>query len=196
MDRSFLCFIAAGSMALCATNAVAVASPVAEQRADGRCASRTDAAGGSGTMPLQASLLALAAHNAERQRLGLPPLTWSCQLERDAAQWARTLQIEGKFEHSGSNGRKGSGENLWMGTAGHWSIDEMVGGFLAEKDNYQNRRFPNVSRTGNWTDVGHYSQIVWRDTREVGCAVAKGLKSDVLVCRYFPAGNVMGRTAF
>jgi hypothetical protein len=40
--------------------------------------------------------------------------------------------------------------------------------------------------------VGHYTQLIWPTTREVGCAVAKGQGNDVLVCRYAPAGNVLG----
>jgi hypothetical protein len=72
----------------------------------------------------------------------------------------------------------------------------MIGAFVNEKRDYVHAAFPKVSRTGKWQDVGHYTQVVWRDTREVGCAIARGAKDDFLVCRYWPAGNWMGQLAY
>lgn len=138
----------------------------------------------------------LASHNAERLRMGLPPLKWNAALARDAGGWASQLLQERTLRHSSADARKGHGENLWMGTAGAWDADAMVGMFLEERRYFRPAAFPNVSVTGNWSDVGHYSQIVWRDTREVGCAKGTGNGVDVLVCRYYPAGNVMGRAPF
>jgi hypothetical protein len=53
--------------------------------------------------------------------------------------------------------------------------------------------FPRVSRTGNWSAVGHYSQMIWPTTTRVGCALASSQLADYLVCRYAPAGNIDGR---
>ena len=138
----------------------------------------------------------LKAHNAERARLKLPGLSWNQHLEREAREWAEHLSRRGTIYHADDRTRNGTGENLWMGTSGGWEVEGMVGMFLDERRHYRHARFPDVSRTGNWADVGHYTQIVWRDTREVGCAVASARGNDVLVCRYYPAGNVMGRKAF
>ena len=44
-----------------------------------------------------------------------------------------------------------------------------------------------------WQDVGHYSQMIWRGTRRVGCALGDGANYEYLVCRYFPAGNAFGK---
>lgn len=137
----------------------------------------------------------LALHNAERRRLRVPDLVWNAHLEREAAEWANHLSRSGVLQHADDRTRNGTGENLWMGTSGGWDVDSMVGMFLDERRYYRHATFPDVSNTGNWADVGHYTQIVWRDTREVGCAVASARGNDVLVCRYFPAGNVMGRRA-
>lgn len=138
----------------------------------------------------------LVAHNLERTRIGLPPLAWSAGLARDAGDYAKVLLARAQLEHSQAKDRQGQGENLWMGTAGAWDSKAMVEMFLDERRYFRPATFPYVSLTGNWSDVGHYTQIVWRDTREVGCAIdtAKGL--DVLVCRYHPAGNVMGKNPF
>ncbi|MBU1756910.1 MAG: SCP-like extracellular [Alphaproteobacteria bacterium] len=138
----------------------------------------------------------LGSHNAERERLRLPGLKWNAHLEREAAEWAHSLGQRGVLEHAEGASRRGTGENLWMGTAGAWDVETMVGMFLAEREHYRHGAFPDVSRTGNWADVGHYTQIVWRDTREVGCAMVTARGNDVLVCRYYPAGNVWGARAF
>jgi hypothetical protein len=68
----------------------------------------------------------------------------------------------------------------------------MVGGWASERKVYQPGVFPIVSRTGKWEDVGHYTQIIWPTTQRVGCALATNARSDYLVCRYWPAGNVNG----
>lgn len=138
----------------------------------------------------------LAVHNGERARLGLPPLSWNPQLASEANRYADVLLTNGRLQHSSHSDRRGRGENLWMGTAGAWQLESMVEMFLHERRYFRPARFPDISLTGNWTDVGHYSQIVWRDTREVGCAVKSGGGQDVLVCRYYPAGNVHGRDPF
>jgi uncharacterized protein YkwD len=133
----------------------------------------------------------LASHNRERARLGLPALRWNARLSQQAREWAVSLANRGAFEHSRKLGDEG--ENLWTGTAGYYSPDEMIGAFTSQRANFRPGRFPEVSRTGNWRDVGHYAQIIWPSTREVGCALAHGHGWDVLVCRYWPAGNVLGQ---
>lgn len=135
----------------------------------------------------------LAEHNRERDRAGVPRLAWSDRLARDAHAWARQLAAEGWLRHGLPTE---AGENLWMGSAGYYAPESMIGAFLEERRNYRHGTFPNVSRTGNWEDVGHYTQIVWRDTREVGCAVARNARNDFLVCRYRPSGNWMGQRPF
>lgn len=135
----------------------------------------------------------LDAHNQERANFGSAPLGWSPTLARDAQQWADRLAREGVMRHGSQSERKGQGENLWMGTAGYYTPTEMISYFIAEKRDFKRGEFPHVSRTGQWRDVGHYTQIVWQDTREVGCAVARGKRDEFLVCRYWPAGNTYGR---
>lgn len=136
----------------------------------------------------------LAAHNGERTSLGLAPLRWSHALMRDAAAWADHLASEQSLRHSPIATRSGQGENLWMGTRARFTPQQMIGGFLAEKSAFRPGRFPDVSSTGRWSDVGHYTQIIWPGTQEVGCAAVQNRSHEVLVCRYWPAGNVIGQT--
>ena len=138
----------------------------------------------------------LAAHNAERSALKIPSLTWSDTLAAQAALWANELAKTGKFQHSAKTERSGEGENLFVGTAGGYSPEEMVGAWAAEKQFFQNGNFPDVLRAGQTQIPGHYTQIIWRTTTAVGCAVATGNGRDVLVCRYSPAGNVIGERVY
>jgi hypothetical protein len=136
----------------------------------------------------------LAAHNRERAALNLPALRWNTDLARGAAEWSQRLAAGSRVEHA--TGGSGQGENIWMGTAGRFAPETMVEAWLDEKAHFTPGTFPRVSRTGRWADVGHYTQMVWRDTSDVGCAVARGRQADVLVCRYARPGNVVGRVPF
>lgn len=138
----------------------------------------------------------LAAQNRERVALGVAPLAWSDRLATDAQAWADHLARSGAFEHARQNPRAPQGENLWAGTRGYYTIEAMVDGWVREKRHFRPGRFPDNSDTGRVEDVGHYTQLMWRDTRQVGCALATGARADVLVCRYSAAGNYIGETPF
>jgi uncharacterized protein YkwD len=135
----------------------------------------------------------LAAHNKYRAEVGVPPLRWSNSLANSAQQWANYLAATGKFEHS--NNRNGCGENLAKGSAGY-SLTNLVDLWGKEKQNFIYGAFPNVSATGNWQDVGHYTQVVWRNTTEVGGGIASGGRNVILVCQYNPPGNYSGQRPY
>lgn len=134
----------------------------------------------------------LSSHNEARAEVGLPPLRWSHDLMRDARVWAEDLAARRAFHHAPDHLRQRQGENLWRGTRERYAPWQMIDGFLAERAAFRPGVFPDVSRTGRWSDVGHYTQIIWPETQEVGCATALDSKYEVLVCRYWPAGNVQG----
>ena len=136
----------------------------------------------------------LAAHNSERAAIGVPPLAWNAQLAADARVWANELAATGRFEHSPDEpGQEPQGENLWAGTPRAFSPEAMVRLWSTEKRDYQPGVFPNNSRSGEVENVGHYTQLIWRASRHVGCASAVGRNEDFLVCRYSEAGNVIGQ---
>jgi hypothetical protein len=135
----------------------------------------------------------LVAHNAVRAKAGAAPLTWDSALGNSAAAYARYLAITNSFRHSDRKARRGVGENLWTGTRGAFSVERMVGNWASERRMFSAGLFPAVSRTGNWADVGHYTQLVWPTTTRVGCALASNARADYLVCHYSPAGNIDGR---
>jgi hypothetical protein len=140
---------------------------------------------------LEARLLAI--HDRERSAVGAPPLVWDPGLAAAAESYGPALERLGKLAHSPPASRPGQGENLWMGTRGAYQLEEMAGGWAAEKSLFRPGFFPAVSTSGNWSDVGHYTQMIWRGTSRVGCALHKSRQWDFLICRYSPPGNVVGQ---
>jgi hypothetical protein len=136
---------------------------------------------------------ALALHNEARARVGAPPLVWDPKLADAAAVWARELGRRDRMEHSPWEIRRGQGENLSMGARGYFSDAVLMRSWFAEADDYRAGVFPEVSRTGRWQDVGHYTQAIWRGTTAIGCARGSSRTQDYLVCRYSPPGNMLGQ---
>jgi uncharacterized protein YkwD len=134
----------------------------------------------------------LAAHNQERLELGLEPLNWNPALAEDAQHWADYLASSGQFEHAPENPYAPEGENLWAGTKGYYAPEARVDAWIREKQFFRSGVFPDNSTTGRVEDVGHYTQLIWRATTEVGCAEATSAGEDILVCRYAEAGNYRG----
>lgn len=135
----------------------------------------------------------LSTHNRERHALGLPQLKWDAGLAQGAKVWADHLAVTGKFEHSPNiAGQPLEGENIWGGTTGAYFPEDMVGLWIAEKAYFTKGVFPENSKTGHVQDVSHYTQLVWRRTGSVGCAIGKGEQEEILVCRYSEPGNRRG----
>ncbi len=136
----------------------------------------------------------LASHNAERAANGLAPMQWSPALAANAAKWAAHLAVLDDIEHDHSLDVEG--ENLWRGSKDAYTPEDMVTLWIDEKKAYKPGVIPNVSITGEFEDVGHYTQVMWRTTGLVGCALSLAKDDEVLVCRYMEGGNVVDEKAF
>ena len=138
------------------------------------------------------------AHNRYRTELNIPGLEWSDELAAHAKKWSDRLAARGgrTIEHAPASERGNEGENIWWGTSGYYSLTQMVDGWGSEKKYFRYGTFPDVSTSGNWADVGHYTQVIWRDTTKVGCGKSTAGGADILVCRYSPPGNYMGRKPY
>jgi len=135
----------------------------------------------------------LAAHNKYRAAVGVPALQWSDSLAAGAQQYANYLASTGQFQHSGSP----FGENLAEGGPPNaFTVTQLVDMWGNEKQYFKGGIFPDVSSTGNWENVGHYTQVIWRNTTQVGCGVATGNNNIVMVGRYSPPGNWLGQSVY
>lgn len=131
----------------------------------------------------------LAAHNAIRARVGVPPLEWSAQLETLAREWSKSLAANGQFRHRPSNNY---GENLFEIEGDQATPQFVVGNWASEAKDYN--LSSNTCRRG--AQCGHYTQVVWRNTKQVGCAVSRRGQREVWVCYYNPPGNWEGEKPY
>jgi pathogenesis-related protein 1 len=141
----------------------------------------------------------VTAHNKWRSEVGVPDLKWSNALAKTAQAWADKLKSEGCIlKHSQGSGY---GENLYQagpitrsdGTRKAQSVtpQKVVDSWGKEKQNYN---YKDNSCSGV---CGHYTQVVWKNTKEVGCGMAIcSDKSQVWVCNYNPPGNFTGEKPY
>ena len=131
------------------------------------------------------SAAVVAAHNRVRAKHCAPPLSWSRKLAASAQAWASTIRDRGcALGHSGS---ATYGENLAAGTSGMLDADSVVGMWYDELKKF------NFRSGGFSMKTGHFTQVVWRGTREVGCGMSQCNGLDVWICQYSPPGNVEGQ---
>jgi uncharacterized protein YkwD len=124
------------------------------------------------------------AHNRYRAKHCAAALTWSPRLAEVAQRWANALRDRGcQFGHSGGN----YGENLAAGTKGTLDPASVVKMWYDEIAQY---RFPDG---GFSMETGHFTQVVWRGTRQVGCGHSQCKGMDIYVCEYDPPGNWEGQ---
>jgi uncharacterized protein YkwD len=129
----------------------------------------------------------VAAHNLYRTQVGVPSLHWSGSLAARAQQWANTLIQRRTFAP-----RRDDlfGENLYEVVNGRATPAEVLKAWVSEKADY---RYDSNSCSAR---CGHYTQVIWRDTKEVGCGVARDAQREVWVCNYDPPGNVVGERPY
>jgi pathogenesis-related protein 1 len=140
------------------------------------------------------------AHNRVRARVGVAPLRWSPALAETARRWANscvdTQAPRGMLDHSpdGVPSSVPVGENIYATTGPAADPLVAVKVWADEVVHYDLTR--NTCSGGM---CGHYTQLVWSTTQEVGCGVGScpSLRfRTTLVCNYLPAGNVIGRRPY
>ncbi|HVG62901.1 MAG TPA: CAP domain-containing protein [Hyalangium sp.] len=143
----------------------------------------------------------LSAHNSVRisatptPNPALPTLTWSTDTAATAQAWADQCQ----FRHNPNRGNLG--ENIAAATPNHLSTLGVVQNWAAESAHYN---YGTNSCAGGQT-CGHYTQIVWRNTTQVGCATKLCDENSpfsgftqwrIWVCNYSPPGNIAGQRPY
>ena len=141
----------------------------------------------------------LTGHNRLRLEVGQPPVEWSGALARSAQAWADRLSNQNgcTMKHSGP------GENLFWASPvvssdgsrmpQRIAPDAVVTAWGDEKADYEYA----TDRCRRGKVCGHYTQIVWRATTEIGCATRICAdEAQLWVCQYRPAGNVIGKRPY
>ncbi len=129
-------------------------------------------------------------HNQVRKNVKVKPLKWSPHLTKQAYKWARKLKAQKcTFKHSSSK----FGENLFMGTKGHYKVVDAAKSWEKERPYYRHRQVLNQPLVQK---AGHYTQMVWRKTTQLGCAKVTCGDNLIVVCNYNPAGNFIGQKAY
>jgi len=128
----------------------------------------------------------LQAHNTYRALHGVPPVTWSAAVAASAQAWADTCP-------SGHTPPpRVYGENMAFASPASYNpgASTIVQWWYSEEPEY------DYSNPGFSSDTGHFTQVVWKGTTEIGCGFKSGcttsLGANVWVCQYNPPGNHIG----
>ena len=146
---------------------------------------------GSNVLQDQAQI-ALDFQNEKRHDVGVPPLQWSADLAADAQKWANHLAAD---EHCNlvHTTNDPHGENLFGGSGASYTALSASQAWYSEISKYHY----GVLNSTNWAPTGHYTQMVWRNTTQVGIGQASfSGGAVVIVAEYDPPGNYLGQKPY
>ncbi|XP_055631777.1 Golgi-associated plant pathogenesis-related protein 1-like [Toxorhynchites rutilus septentrionalis] len=144
-------------------------------------------AGGGSSSSSSFESAVLDAHNRLRARHSAPLLTLNASISQYAQEWANNLARRGTLQHRTSDQY---GENLYA-CFGKTELtgEEVVQSWYSEIKHYRYGQ----SSPSNFSQVGHFTQVVWKGSRELGVGMAQNGNQIYVVCNYDPPGNVLGR---
>ena len=130
----------------------------------------------------------LERHNYYRNLVGVEDLQYSEECAEFAQSWAESLAKKDRgLYHSDS---EKYGENVFWASY-NASVEEAIEEWAFE------RKYFNKKTRKYTSKVGHYSQMVWRDTKFVGMGAARSKSGGVYwVASYYPPGNWQGEKAY
>lgn len=152
----------------------------------------------------------LDAHNELRRSAltpppdpALPPMTWDSRLAAVAQEYADRCVFahnDARTEQYGTGDYVGENLAIAGGSTAGESTDRLRALFKLWSDEAPDYNY-EANRCTDGRQCGHYTQLVWRDSRRVGCGWAtcesvQGVNfpagSVLLVCNYAPGGNYRG----
>lgn len=128
-------------------------------------------------------------HNFWRSEVGVSDINYSDELAEVANRWAIQLKKQGCTFGQSENAY---GENLFKGTVGYVGAGDAVDSWAAEKESYDYKK----NKCDSGEICGHYTQVVWKNTTEVGCAKTICDGSVIWICNYNPPGNYVGQKPY
>ncbi len=137
-------------------------------------------------------------HNKIRNDLHIPPLGWSADLAAYAQNWADSLATSYNCnlihrENQGENTPE-YGENLYGGSSSE--SFKPIDASLSWYSEIQQYTYVKIDEN-NWYNTGHYTQMIWKNTREVGVGLATCPGGGIIVvANYNPPGNFMGESPY
>lgn len=143
-------------------------------------------------VPQAQAQLALDFHNQKRRDVGSPPLQWSTELAAYAQKWANQLANDNhcQLDHTVDNKY---GENLFGGSGTTYTALFASQDWYSEKQKYTY----GILTDANWYAMGHYTQMVWKNTTQVGIGQANCAGGgSVIAAEYHPPGNYMGEKPY
>jgi len=131
---------------------------------------------------------ALEAHNKYRKKHHVGNLVLNEELCEIAQKYAEYMARTGNFAHSnGKYNGKNMGENLFACYGMRITGDMMTDDWYDEVKQY------DFSNPGFVNGTGHFTQVVWKGSREVGFGFAQAKDGYYYgVANYYPAGNYLG----
>ncbi|KAI3437418.1 SCP domain-containing protein, partial [Psidium guajava] len=135
----------------------------------------------------------LDAHNQARVEVGVAPLRWSPDLAAATSRLVRYQRDRMSCNFANLTASRYGGNQLWAGGEG-LAPRAAVGVWVREKDYYDHAS--NTCEAGH--QCGVYTQVVWRNSSDVGCAQAMCPKeaASLTICFYNPPGNVVGERPY
>ncbi|KAM5282554.1 serotriflin-like [Hipposideros larvatus] len=125
------------------------------------------------------------AHPSARNML---KMTWNDEVAKNAENWASQCTQAHSPPYKRRISFAGCGENLYMSSNPRpWS--EAIQTLYNEVNNF---KYGFGSTRAN-AKIGHYTQLVWATSHQVGCALAQcphSVYKYYYVCQYCPSGNV------
>ena len=133
----------------------------------------------------------LTRHNYYRAQHQVGDVSRSSDIESIAQTYSDYLASIDTMEHS-SNTYNGDdlGENLYWGPLSDTIGTAAVDLWYSEIDYY------DFSSPGWNYDAGHFTQVIWKGSQQIGCGVGCGSSTYCYVtCNYYPAGNYLNSFA-
>ena len=126
----------------------------------------------------------LTKHNALRTLHKASAMKWSSTLQAVAQEWANKIAKENKMYHRNPNDY---GENIY------WIMGRKLSGADVTQAWYDEIKDYKYAKPGFSMNTGHFTQVVWVSSTELGCASATAKDGGIyVVCNYNPPGNYEG----